>query len=71
MIRNRTFAVIGLYRGVGATLFAINFACYLEKYHKAKVAVVELNDEGTEKVPSYEKKHYKSYFLSIYNAFLV
>ena len=25
--------------------------------------------EGTEKVPSYEKKHYKSYFLSIYNAF--
>lgn len=46
MIRNRTFAVIGLYRGVGATLFAINFACYLEKYHKAKVAVVELNDSG-------------------------
>ena len=46
MIRNRTFAVIGLYRGVGATLFAINFACYLEKYYKAKVAVVELNDSG-------------------------
>ena len=46
MIRNRTFAVIGLYRGVGTTLFAINFACYLEKYHKAKVAVVELNDNG-------------------------
>ena len=28
-----------------------------------------INSEGTEKVPSYEKKHYKSYFLSIYNAF--
>lgn len=33
------------------------------------VKVLQEALEGTEKVPSYEKKYYKSYFLSIYNAF--
>ena len=52
-------------------LFPIGFISYYP-------GVILLNEkiqygtlEGTEKVPSYEKKHYKSYFLSIYNAFLV
>lgn len=41
-VRNHSFSVVGLHRGVGVTLFCVNFASYLAKVHKAKVALINL-----------------------------
>lgn len=44
--KNRSFAVVGTYRGSGATLLCINFAAFLASYFAEEVAVVEVNSNG-------------------------
>lgn len=45
-VHNHSFAVVGTFSGVGATLFSINFACFLYEEYGASVAVVALGTGG-------------------------
>lgn len=45
-VHNHSFAVVGTFAGVGATLFSVNFACFLYEEYAASVAVVALGVGG-------------------------
>lgn len=45
-VMNHSFSVVGLHRGAGVTLFCVNFATYLAREYKARVALVNLTENG-------------------------